>query len=173
MTIRKSIFAWRRVVAIAILALVMAPTPALSQSDSTTGQISATIASSFGLNDTSDMSFGWMARPASPGVARLGPANNILSTGLSLLNVDSTSPAKIVISGMPNQTVGLLVGDLAKFGKSSRRVSVSGFTHNGGPMPALGPDGQATIELGATLHLAANAHDGRYRGVFDVIVSNN
>lgn len=173
MTVRKSVRAWQRAIAVATLAIAMAPAPALSQSDSTTAQINARIVQPVALNNTADMSFGWLARPANAGIARLTPANRMMSTGLALIKLDGASTAKIVISGSPNQTVGLLVGDMARFRGKNRKVSVSGFTHNGGPMPALGPDGRATIELGATLHLAAEAHKGRYRGVFDVIVSNN
>lgn len=173
MTVRKSVPAWQRAITVATLAIAMAPAPALSQSDSTTGQINARIAQPVALNNTVDMSFGWLARPANAGIAQLTPANWMVSTGLALIKLDGATPAKIVITGAPNQTVGLLVGDMARFGNKNRKVSVSGFTHNGGPMPALGPDGRATIELGATLHLAAKAHNGLYRGVFDVIVSNN
>lgn len=173
MTVRKSVRAWQRAIAVVTLAIAMAPAPALSQSDSTAAQINARIAQPVGLNNTDDMSFGWLARPANAGIAQLTPANQSVSTGLALIKLDGALPAKIVISGAPNQTVGLLVGDMARFGGKNRQIAVSGFTHSGGPMPALGPDGRATIELGATLRLAANARDGRYKGVFDVIVSNN
>jgi len=69
--------------------------------------------------------------------------------------------------------VGLVVGDKGATGLNNRKISISGYTHTAGPMPALGPDGRATIEFGATLNLAANIRDGKYRGTFDVIVSNN
>lgn len=173
MTVRGYIRAWQRVIAVATMAIALAPSSALSQSDSTTGRINARIAQPVALNNTVDMSFGWLARPANAGIAQLMPANRMVSTGLALVKLDGSSPAKIVITGSPNQAVGLLVGDMARFKGKNSKVAVSGFTHNGGPMPALGPDGRATIELGATLHLAANARNGRYRGVFDVIVSNN
>lgn len=159
--------------ALAIAAAILLPASAWSESDTTSGTITAQIAHPVALNDTADMSFGWLARPASPGTARIMPANRVVSSGLALTKSDGTSPAKIVISGAPNQIVGLLVSEKASFGPMSRKVAVSEFTHNGGPMPALGPDGRATIELGATLRFAANIRDGRYRGEFDVIVSNN
>jgi hypothetical protein len=173
MTVRKSLLVWQVLFAAATLAIATEPARAQSEFDSTTGRIYAEIASSVGLTETAAMSFGWMAQPASPGTARLTPANTIESSGLAIAKIDGASPARIVISGAPNQVVGVLVGDFAKFKEAGREVSVSSFTHNGGLAPALGPDGRATIELGATLRLAGYTRDGRYRGAFDVIVSNN
>jgi hypothetical protein len=158
---------------VAIAAAIVPPVPARSESDTTSGTIIAQIARPMALNEAANMSFGWLARPASPGMARITPGNRVVSSGLALTKSDGTSPAKIVISGAPNQIVGLLVSRKASFGPMARKVAVSEFTHNGGPMPALGPDGRATIELGATLRVAANLREGRYRGEFDVILSNN
>ncbi|MDH5558875.1 MAG: DUF4402 domain-containing protein, partial [Alphaproteobacteria bacterium] len=139
-----------------------------------TGQIGATIVHPVALNDTADMSFGWLARPASPGIAVIAPAGRrVLSSNLTLIRQDGATSAKIVISGSPNQALGLLVGDIARFGRPGKKIEVLGFTHNAGPFPALDLNGRTTIELGATLHLAADINNGRYKGVFDVIVSNN
>lgn len=159
--------------AVAAAVIMLRPAPAEAESDTTTGSINARIAQPVVLNDAADMSFGWLARPAAPGVAKITPADGFVSSGLAISKSARGSPAKIVISGTPNQTVGLLISENASFGPMDRNVAVSEFTHNGGPMPALGADGRATIELGATLRVAANIRDGRYRGEFDVIVSNN
>lgn len=173
MTIRKSLKVSKRAAAVATLAAALAPAPALSEWDGTTAQVFARITQPVGLNETTEMYFGWMASPASPGTAQITPATQMLSSGLVIDKLDGASPATIVISGTPNQAVGLVVGEMANFDSGGRKVAVSSFTHNGGEMPALGPDGRATIQLGATLHLAANTKNGRYRGMFDVIVSNN
>jgi hypothetical protein len=152
---------------------VTLPHRAFAQSDTTSAGIFASISPGVTIDETNEMVFGWLARPASPGLAQLSPDNQVVSSGLTLMKGPGTSPATVVISGAPNQALGLLVGERANFGATDRRVSVTGFTHNGGPIPALGPDGRATIELGATLYVMTNARDGRYRGVFDVIVTNN
>lgn len=155
------------------LATVLASSPAMAQSDSTSAGIHARIVQSVGVSDTKDMTFAWLARPAYPGKDRVAPIDRLLSAGLAMIKADGGKPAKIVISGAPNQTVGLLVGKDTKLYARSRGLMVSGFSHNGGAMPALNPAGKATIELGATLSIAANTSNGRYLGVFDVIVSNN
>lgn len=157
----------------ALFVFLMAPAPALSQSDSTGAQAVAVIAKPVGVADISEMSFVWLARPAYPGQARILPPERLTSAGIALMKMDAGSPARIVIAGAPYQTIGLLVGEQARFGDRGRELRISGFTHNGGPMPALDPAGRATIDLGATLRLAANAGRGKYRGIFDVIVTNN
>lgn len=174
MTVRKSVPGSVRRTLFAAVAMVTAfPAHAVMESDSTTGRVNAEITTPVGVTEASDMSFGWMAQPASPGTALLTPANRIVSSGLALMTIDGASSATIVISGAPNQTVGLLIDNNVNFGNGARTISVSSFTHDGGVSPALGPDGTATIDLGATLHLSANTQIGRYRGAFDVIVSNN
>lgn len=174
MTIRKSVPRPVRQTLFALLGIAAAfPAQAVTESDSTTGRVNAEITTPVAVTEASDMSFGWMARPASPGTALLTPANQIVSSGLALITTDGASPATIVISGTPNQSVGILIDRVANFESGSRKILVSNFTHDGGVSPALGPDGKATIELGATLRLAANTRNGRYRGAFDVIVSNN
>jgi hypothetical protein len=174
MTVRKSVPGSIRRALLALLGVAAAfPAQAVMESDSTTGRVNAEITTPVAVTEATDMSFGWMAQPASPGTALLTPANRIVSSGLALMTIDGASSAKIVISGTPNQTVGLLIDDIANFGNGARTISVSSFTHDGGTSPALGPDGKATIDLGATLRLSANTQNGRYRGAFDVIVSNN
>lgn len=169
-----SVTAWNKGIAIlAFVLLAAVPCQAFAQSDTTNAGIFATISPGVTIDETSPMFFGWLARPASPGLAQLSPSNQVQSTGLTLMKGPGTSPATVVISGAPNQALGLMVGERAKFGSMDRKISVTGFTHNGGPMPALGPDGRTTIELGATLYVMTNARDGRYRGIFDVIVTNN
>jgi hypothetical protein len=164
---------WKTVIASAMLLASATPSPALSEFDSTTANITATIASGIGVVDTNDMVFTWMARPASPGAASLSPANQIMSTSLSLTKNAATSPARVVVAGSPNQALGLIVGERASFGQAGRSVSVSGFTYGDTPVSALGPDGRATFHLGATLFLTTGTTAGRYRGMFDVIVTNN
>lgn len=168
-----SMIAWIKGIALAAFVLAAIPAQAFAQSDTTSAGIFATISPGVSIDETNEMFFGWLARPASPGLAQLSPGNQVVSTGLTLMKGPGTSPASVVISGAPNQALGLLVGERASFGAIDRKISVTGFTHNGGPIPALGPDGRATIELGATLYVMTNARDGRYRGVFDVIVTNN
>jgi hypothetical protein len=168
-----SLTAWFKGIALAAFALAAIPNQSFAQSDTTSARMFATISPGVTVDETNEMLFGWLARPASPGLAQLSPSNQVLSSGLTLMKGTGTSPATVVISGSPNQALGLLLGERASFGAADRRVSVTGFTHNGGPIPALGPDGRATIELGATLRVMTNARDGRYRGVFDVIVTNN
>jgi hypothetical protein len=153
--------------------LVAMPMPALSESDTTTAAVTARIADSVGVSEAADMTFNWLAQPTSPGTTRLDPSSSVATGSLAIGGYDAASPAKIVISGTPNQTVALLIGNNARFGHAARKVSVSSFTHSGGTSPALGPDGNATIELGATLRLARETRIGSYRGAFDVIVSNN
>lgn len=169
---RKIVQVWKMTVAATLLVAWSAPSLALSEFDSTSADITATIASGIGVIDTNDMFFGWMVHPSSPGMARLSPANQIMSTSLTLTRSAATSPARIVVAGAPNQALGLIVGQKARFGHASRAVTVSGFTYGGGPVSALGPDGRATFQLGATLFLTS-ATPGRYRGMFDVIVTNN
>ena len=171
--IRNSALALRRAIAATVLVAAVVPAPARSESDTTTGRINAQIAAPLGVGATSDMSFSRLGRPASPGDSQTTASDRMTSSGLALLQMDDSSPAKIVISGSPNQAVGLVVGDKGATGLNNRKISISGYTHTAGPMPALGPDGRATIEFGATLNLAANIRDGKYRGTFDVIVSNN
>lgn len=166
--------AWYQGIAIVTFGLLAAiPTRAFAQSDTTNAGIFATISPGVTIDETNQMFFGWLARPVSPGLAQLSPDNQVRSTGLSLMKGPETSPATVVISGAPNQALGILVGERAKFASTDRKISVTGFTHNGGTMPALGPDGRTTIDLGATLHVSTNAREGSYRGIFDVIVTNN
>lgn len=172
-TIRNPASALRRAIAATVLVAAIVPAPARSESDTTTGRINAQIAAPLGVGGISDMSFSRLGRPASPGAPQITTTDRTASSGMALIQMDDTSPAKIVISGSPNQAVGLVVGDTGPIGLNNRKISISGYTHTAGPMPALGPDGRATIELGATLNLAANIRDGKYRGTFDVIVSNN
>lgn len=163
----------RRCLPMIAAALAATPMPALSESDSTTAAVSARIADAVGVSEAADMTFNWLAQPTSPGTTRLDPSRSVATGSLAIGGFDAASPAKIVISGTPNQTVALLIGDSARFGHGARKVSVSSFTHSGGTSPALGPDGNATIELGATLRVARETRIGDYRGAFDVIVSNN
>lgn len=172
-TIRKSTLVLHSTITVAILLAVVVPAPARSESDTTTGRINAQIVAPVGVGGVSDMSFSRLSRPASPGAAQTTSANHMASTSLVLIQADASSPAKIVISGSPHQAVGLLVGDIGPNGPNNQAIAVSDYSHTGGAMPALGLDGRTTIELGATLHFSANLQDGRYRGMFDVIVSNN
>lgn len=176
MTIRKSLLALRGAIAVTVMVVMVAavvPAPARSESDSTTARVNAQIAATVAVGGTSDMSFSRLGRPASPGTPLATSVDRMTGSGMALLQMGNISPATIMISGSPNQAVGLVVGGAGRIGPESQNIAVSGYTNTAGPMPALGPDGRATIELGATLQVAANIRDGKYRGMFDVIVSNN
>lgn len=154
-------------------ALSIMPSAALAETDSTFSEIHARISIPVAVSEIREMSFASMAQPASPGNPTAVSPDNAAGSSLAVAAANASSPATIVITGAPNQTVGLLIADRARLGAKPRTFTVSNFTHNGGKSPALGPDGKATINLGATLQISSGVQYGSYRGAFDVIVSNN
>lgn len=172
--VRSILPSWKvTVMAIFVTVVAITPGEAIAQSDTTSGRILARIDNPIAVSEVREMSFAWMASPASPGTASPAQGDRAASSSLALANPDASTPAVIVITGTPNQTVALLIADSANFGGVRRKISVSSFTHDGGVSPALGPNGKATVKLGATPYIADDAGYGAYRGAFDVIVSNN
>jgi hypothetical protein len=163
----------RSFVALAALAVVSAVAPAAqAASASDTANANATIIDPIAIAKQYDLDFGAAAPGALAGTVVMAPSGSRSSTGgVSLSNLNNGAAASFLVSGQANANYAItLPGSIVLNGPGLNTMTADTFTSNPSLTGNLGVGGSQTVNVGATLNVAANQVAGSYTGTFVVSV---
>lgn len=136
-------------------------------------QVRAIVAPVLEIASASELTFGTFAVSRQAGSAELSPVSGLIRCNLAALGRNRSRPAALTISADPGQTFGIALSNVARVGRGPLQIEVSSFTHDAGTTPVVDFNGARQLRLGATLYVTGTVPGGRYRGNFEVIVTNN
>ena len=125
----------------------------------------ATIIPPAEVTNTSQLSFASITpNPTDPGIAVVAPDGS-MTCGSSLTCSGTAAPAGFAVAGAPLNSFTLTLPSEARtITGGADSMIVDGFTSDLGSTGVLSNDGQAIINVGATLHVGANQPLGTYTG---------
>lgn len=143
-----------------------------------TATATGTIVTPIAITNSGDMNFGNVAVSASGGTVILAPAGTRTTTGgVTLPAVPGTvTAAHFAISGTAAYTYSITLPTTATTVTSGSDImTVNAFTSNPGTTGTLSAAGTQTVDVGATLNVAAGQAAGIYVSgtPFDVTVNYN
>ncbi len=116
-----------------------------------------------------DLEFGSTAADvALPGTVVISPAGAKTVTGGAIDLGGPTVAARFRVSGTKNTSYSCTLPGSIQVTSGANSATVDTFATSPGLTGNLGPSGKVTIDIGATLHLAANQAAGTYNGTFDL-----
>lgn len=164
-----------------VCAIASCLTPAPARGATASAQATVNVVSSLRITKNQDLSFGTVVPSGSGGTVVLAPAGaRTVSGGVSFSLADVGRQAKFTVTGDSNATYAislpasitiqknLLSGLLTGPGS----MVVDGFTSDPAGTGQL-VSGTQVLQIGATLHVAANQVPGAYSGLFNVTVEYN
>ncbi len=138
--------------------------------------VTITLLKPISISSPADLDFGTMVPTGTDGTVTVTPAGAISSVNVDLFGgfpaaaaftVTGASAQAYVIT-LPSSTI------LTDGGGSTMTVGpVPAFTDDAGPTPTLDGAGNATVNVGATLHVGGAQVAGTYSGTFTVTVNYN
>jgi Domain of unknown function (DUF4402) len=156
----------------AIVAAVAFTQTANAQSASAPFAAKARIVTPISIAWVSDMNFGDVV--AGAGTVVLTPAGGRSVTGgTNLGNPLGVSAATFTVSGQANSTYSIGFPPAATIASGANTMNVGTFTSTPTPTGLLSAGGTQTLNLGATLTVAAAQATGSYTGNFNVSVNYN
>jgi len=182
---------------LALLTVVLSPTPAFAQytgSDTETVDARAAILTPGSMAKLTDMDFGDIAQPSSPGTVVLTPTPTpTCGTTGGLVRTGDCQAASFAIlkRGNGNNPVRIRElnnGQIVLLGPGGASMTVTNLTLSvtdlttapgGGPQGTMGnyrfssSDGFASFRIGGTLHVAAQQPGGHYSGTLELEVQLN
>lgn len=143
-----------------------------------TATATGTIITPITIANTGNMNFGNVAVSATGGTVILAPAGTrTITGGVTLPAVPGTvAAAHFLVTGTNNYTYSITLPVVATTVTSgANTMTVTAFTSNPGTTGTLSATGTQTIDVGATLNIAANQAAGTYVSgtPFPVIVNYN
>ena len=142
-----------------------------------TAQSSATVLIPITIANTAPLSFGSFARSA--GTVTIAPNGDRSSSNVNLYNIADVTPgaATFVVSGDDDSSFSILLpadGIVSLTGTiAGSTLPITSFLSNPTEGSSSLVGGTKTINVGATITVAANQPIGLYTGEFDVIVNYN
>lgn len=125
-----------------------------------------TIVIPISISKISDMDFGNLAVSSLPGTVILLPTGSRIATGGVTLPVmvGNVTAATFDITGVPGYTYSITLPsiDITLYNGPNNTMVVNIFSSNPTPTGMLGPAGQQTLSVGATLNVAGNQLSGIY-----------
>ena len=107
------------------------------------------------------------------GTVTVTPDANRTATGVTVVNASPFNPSQFQVSANPNSTFSITLPGAITISSGSNNMTVDTFTSDPSGTGTLDVNGLATINVGATLHVAANQPVGHYNGTFSLIVAYN
>lgn len=132
---------------------------------SATATATATIITPIAISKTTDMNFGNVAVNATPGTVVLTPAGTRSATGGVTLpaSAGTVSQAVFSVSGQANATYSItLPSGATTITSGANTMSVDTWTSNPNATGTLDGSGNQTLNVGATLNVAASQAAGTY-----------
>lgn len=126
-----------------------------------------------GITKTADLQFGKFTR-SSAGTVIVTPAGTRSSTGGVTPFGGGVSAAAFDVSGTPLTVYTITLPASASISDgASHSMAVDTFASTPSGTGSFGAGGHQTLQVGGTLHVAANQATGSYTGTFDVTVTGN
>lgn len=147
-----------------------------AQATSATDNAAATarIITPITLNNTQGLAFGNIASSSALGTVTISPANVRTSAGgVTPSAIGTFNNAIFVAGGEPNATYTITLPTSVTVTSGANNMTVTGWTSNPSGNGLLSGIGEQTINVGATLNVAANQATGDYSGSFDVTIAYN
>lgn len=137
--------------------------------------VSANIVQPIGLVKSSDLTFGSIASAQSQESVTISPeGNRIASGGVTLISAgDASYAASFSVVGYPYATFSIGLPSSVIIISGTDQMSVNNFVSSLGLSSSLDPQGEATLNIGATLNVNPNQESGVYIGSFDIVVAYN
>ncbi len=188
MSLKKTIFS--TLFGAILLTLSMLPNAAKAQSENITASVTAIVANSFSLTETTPMHFGTMVVIAD--TSGTDTANIVLSTlgagtinnsgSAQIIDVDTSTRTQGVydVSGAaPSTSLTLTTSSLTDLSCGACSLSppvltLSAITDDAGATPTTDSTGAVTINMGATITTVAGGNqyeDGTYAGSFSLTLA--
>ena len=122
-----------------------------------------------GVTQKRDLAFGSAAPDvAVPGTVVISPAGAKTVTGGATDLGGASGAARFTVSGTKNTSYSCTLPGSIQVTSGANSATVDTFTTSPGLTGNLGPSGKVTIDIGATLHLAAGQAAGSYSGTVDL-----
>lgn len=173
------------------LGLASVATDATAQSQSVTGNVSATVSNAFNFVETTVMNFGTLvaladtagANTATIQISTAGvlsaPTNNAPAQFIIVNSAAATQGVFDVTNAAPSTPVTIAFANTAGLTCAlctggNPTLTFSGLNHDAGATPTTTAGGALTIGVGGTLTTVAGGNqyeDGAYAGTFDITVS--
>ncbi len=98
-------------------------------------------------------------------------SGKILTSGGALNLGDDHSRAEYIVLGKPNTRFAITLPRRVKFpGKKGANVVLTNFTSSPAKEGVIGPNGEATVYMGAMLRFLGGTPSGKYEGFTDIFV---
>jgi len=140
-----------------------------------TASASARIVTPLEITKNVDLAFGNIAAGPSTGTVTIATDGTRLGNGgvtlIAAGNVNSA--AQFAITGYPSATFGITLPGTIYLSDGTSLMSVDNFVSDLGATSTLDQNGQANLNVGATVNVAAGQYAGLYTGSFDVTVAYN
>ena len=148
---------------------------AQTASSTATASASARIVTPLEITKNVDLAFGNIA--AGPIAGTVTIATDGSRTGLGGVTLiaagNVNSAAQFSIVGYPSATFGITLPTTIYLSDGTSLMSVDTFVSGLGQTSTLDVNGQANLNVGATVNVAAGQYAGLYTGTFDVTVAYN
>lgn len=155
------------------LAILMTGFSAASFAQSSaTATATATLVTPIAISKTVDMNFGTVAASATSGTVVLGTDNSVSPTGGVTLPGGTPTAAQFSVTGEGTSSFSISLPASITLVSGSDNLTVDGFSSTPETTGAL-TAGAATVKVGATLNVPANAPSGTYTNTTDLTVTVN
>lgn len=140
-----------------------------------TATVSVDITSTIIVTTVNGLVFGDISSSAQAGTLALSPAGVRTATGGVTVNTAiAGSSAAFNIQGDPNASYSVsFPGSLVMTNGSPNSMVVDNFTYSPNTTSVIGPGGQTTLYVGATLNVNSNQAFGAYTGLLNVTIDYN
>jgi hypothetical protein len=135
---------------------------------------SARIITPIALSTTQNLNFGNIAASTTPGTVVISTANARTSTGgVTPSAIGAFTQAIYAASGENNATYSIQLPSSVSISDGTHTMTVDNFVSDPGSTGTLSGTGAQTINVGATLNVAASQATGNYSGTYDVTIAYN
>lgn len=156
--------------ALSILAMAFSA-KSMAQS-SATATATATLVTPIAISKTVDMDFGTIAASATDGTVVLGTNDVISKTGGVSTPGGTPAAAQFTVTGEGTSTFSITLPTSITLTSGSNNLTVDNFVSSPSATGTLA-SGTATVKVGATLNVVANAPAGTYTNSSDLTVTVN
>lgn len=121
-----------------------------------------------------DLSFGKIVAGASAGSVTIAPDGSRSSGGGTILgNATTAGAAQFTVTGDPLTSYSITLPASTTLSSNTGSLTVDTFKSSPEGVGTLDGQGQQTLSVGATVHVAGGQTTGSYSGSFTVLVSYN
>ena len=120
----------------------------------------------------STLAFGQIV-PVAAGTVTVATDGTRTFSGVQIVPASPTTAAQFQVTGNPNNTFSITLPASTTISSGTNNMTVDAFTSNPTSTGTLDNTGNKTLNVGGTLHVAANQAIGHYTGTFAVTVAYN